>query len=131
MDEIPNLDLLQRAFQLSKGLHAATRCFPRDERFKLAVRINRAGGSLRATVAAACAQGDGAGTATHFRAASAAAGDLETHLMLARDLGLLSDESHARLANDLAELRGMLAELTLYGRTAKPESAPTDEPTPE
>jgi four helix bundle protein len=97
-------DLLvwQRAMQLAKLLHRLTQQFPREETFGLTAQLRRAGVSIASNIA----EGSGRGTRNDYRSflrmARGSALEVQTQLLLARDLGF-GNSNHIAQAEVLAD----------------------------
>jgi four helix bundle protein len=111
MRNLKKLDVWSRAHLLTLSLHREADAFSGRHRFGRGDRLTRAAGSVGANIA----EGAGRESAKEFRRfltiARESIAELENHLLLARDLGLLSDDtSHDYLA-EVTEIRKMLAGL--------------------
>ena len=106
-------DLLvwQKAHALTLALYKATKTFPRDEQYGLTAQIRRSASSVPANLAEGC----GRRTATDFgrfvQIALGSASELEYHLLLAADLGLLVPDRHSELDRGVTEVKRMLTGL--------------------
>ena len=94
----------QKAMAAAKIVYEATALMPVDERFGLIAQMRRAAVSIPANIA----EGQGRRTKgeflNHLSIAYGSIRELETHAMLARDLGLLSEETVAPIMEGLAEV---------------------------
>jgi len=115
-----DLIVWQKAFELSLSVYRATRGFPKDEIYGLRSQLRRAAVSVPSNIA------EGYGrrtTAEYTRALNIAYGsncELETQLLLAKELGYIPASEHGRLSRDLAEVERMLTALrrTLVRRSS-------------
>jgi four helix bundle protein len=82
-----DLIVWQRAMQLAKLLYRLTQQFPREESTGLTSQLRRAGVSIASNIA----EGSGRGTRNDYRSflrmARGSALEIQTQLLLARDLG--------------------------------------------
>jgi four helix bundle protein len=116
-----DLIVWQRAGQLAVAIYRLTGRFPTDERFGLASQMRRASVSVMANIA----EGNGRLHRAEYRrflsTANGSLRELQSHLMLARDLGYaetkLTDETFALSEHVRRMLRAMLRAL------AKPAAA--------
>lgn len=105
------LEVWQKAHQLTLDVHRATVSFPVEERFGLVSQLRRSAASVPANIA----EGFGRGTTKDFlRFLDISGGSLnETRyfLLLSRDLGHLSHEQHKRLDEQCDEVGRLLGGL--------------------
>jgi len=105
------LEVWRKAHQLSLEIYRATQAFPRAELYGLSGQLRRAVASIGANIAEGRGRmGDG-DFARFLRYALGSATEVECHLLLARDLLLLSAESCDELERDTREVQRMLASL--------------------
>jgi four helix bundle protein len=99
-----NLIAWQKAMALAKAVYEATSIMSRDERFGLVAQMRRAAVSIPANIA----EGQGRRTCSEFTnqlsVAHGSVRELETHVMLAGDLGLLDVERVQALLKGLGEV---------------------------
>jgi four helix bundle protein len=98
MQDFRNLKVWQRAHALTLDIYRATEAFPQREIYGLTSQIRRAGASMGANIAEGCGRGGDAELRRFLLIAMGSASELEYHLLLARDLGVLSEDDHERLA---------------------------------
>jgi four helix bundle protein len=101
----------QRAHQAALETYRATRAFPSDERFGLTTQLRRAAASVAANIAESCGRATARDEGRFLQIALGSARELEYHLLLARDLGLLDAEAHTLLHGLSVETQKMLAAL--------------------
>jgi four helix bundle protein len=117
-----DLVVWQRARELAGATHRLTAGFPADERFGLTPQMRRASVSVMANIA----EGNGRLHRAEYRrflsTANGSLRELQSHLMLARDLGYvdarIADETFAESEHVRRMLRAMLTAL------AKPAAPP-------
>ncbi|MDQ3501897.1 MAG: four helix bundle protein, partial [Actinomycetota bacterium] len=90
-----------------------TTSFPPRESFGLTAQMRRAANSIGANIAEGCAREGGRDRARFFETSNASAHELEHHLILAADIGLIDDASAERLIAELEEIRKMIVALRL------------------
>jgi four helix bundle protein len=109
--DFKDLRVWTKAHSLTLGIYKATRGFPREELFGLTSQMRRSASSIGANIA----EGSGRrsdGELTRFQhIARGSAAELEYHLLLARDLELLSDITHSLLVKQTDEVQRMLTSL--------------------
>lgn len=106
-----DLVVWQKSYQLCLRVYAATARFPTDERYGLMTQLRRAAVSVPSNIAEGYNR---RGRKDHVRFCSVALGspaELETQLMLARDLKLCNNTDAVGLAEDVEEVQRMLKAL--------------------
>jgi four helix bundle protein len=102
-----DLRVWELAHQIAVEAYSVTKQFPRDEMFGMTSQIRRSASSVPANLAEGCGRG-GNELARFSRIALGSAMELDYHLLLARDVGLLAPDSYERLAPVIVQLRQML-----------------------
>jgi four helix bundle protein len=96
------LEVWQRAIELATLLYRITQQFPRDEIYGLTSQLRRAGVSVASNIAEGC----GRATTGEYRSfvgfARGSALEVQTHLVIARELGL-GDPKQLAAAEHLAD----------------------------
>jgi four helix bundle protein len=106
-----DLKVWQKAYQLCLEIYRMTKPFPREERYGLTSQIRRAAVSIPSNIA------EGYGrrtTGEYIQALYMAYGslcELETQILLARDLDYLSKQSSGKIEAMLSEVERMLKAL--------------------
>ena len=106
--EFRDLKVWEKAHLVTLEAYRATSSFPKDELFGLTSQIRRSASSIPANIAEGCGRGGG-DLARFCSIAAGSASELEYHLILAHDLGLLELDTYDRLANQVNEVERMLA----------------------
>jgi four helix bundle protein len=125
MQDYTKLKVWEKSHQLTLAIYKHTQRFPDDERFGLTSQLRRCSASIGANIAEGCGR-DGRKDMNRFRQiASGSASELSYHLLLAKDLGLLSADSFAALKLEITQTHKMLAGLmaTLGEADAQSRSA--------
>lgn len=120
MQDFRNLDVWRKAHGLALAIYRATGSFPNDERFGLTSQLRRSSASVAANIAEGCGRGGDRDFARFLTIAMGSAGETEYHLLLAHDLGLLSDSDHTDLAAMVVDVKRMLASLIRTVKAARP-----------
>jgi four helix bundle protein len=89
-------------------IYEATAPFPREELFGPTSQMRRCCSSIPANIAEGCGRGTDAVFARFLQIALGSASELEYHLLLARDLGLLFGSDYDRLARKAIDVKRML-----------------------
>lgn len=108
MRDFRKLIVWQKGHRLALAAYTAVRAFPPRGYAGLANQITRAAASIPATVAEGCGKSTDAELARFTDMALASAKELENHLILARDLGVLDTRTYDGLERQLDEVCRML-----------------------
>jgi len=103
------LKVWEKSHELTLAVYKATANFPKDELYGLTSQIRRACASIPANIAEGCGRTGKAELARFLQVAMGSASELEYHLLLAHDLGLLRDGEYKLLENQAVELKRMLS----------------------
>lgn len=111
MKDFRTLLVWRKAHELSLAVYRATVTFPSDEKFGMTSQVRRCCVSIEANIAEGCGR-DGDQEFRRFLCISmGSATELDCHLLLARDLELLSPSVYQPLSKQLTEVKSMLAVL--------------------
>jgi four helix bundle protein len=113
MKDFRNLKVWHRAHQLTLLIYKSTAGFPRAELYGLTSQIRRCSASIGANIAEGCGRRGNGEFHRFLQISSGSASELDYHLLLARDLNLLSDRDYDGLSVRLTELRRTLTSLTI------------------
>jgi four helix bundle protein len=98
----------EKAHKLTLDIYGVTSQFPTEERYGLTSQLRRASVSIPANIAEGCGR-DSEGELLRFmRIAMGSSSELEYELLLAHDLGYLSDKEFNKIQGDLIPVRKML-----------------------
>jgi len=100
-----DLKVWRKSHELTLAVYKMTSAFPKAELFGLTSQIRRASGSIGANIAEGCGRASGPDLGRFLQIAFGSASELENHILLARDLGLLNDSDYNRLDGDVTELK--------------------------
>ena len=103
MQNFKSLKVWQKSHELTLAIYKATANFPKDELYGLTSQIRRACASIPANIAEGCGRTGKAELARFLQVAMGSASELEYHLLLAHDLGLLRDGEYKLLENQAVE----------------------------
>ena len=98
----------ERAHALTLQVYRATSSFPGDERFGLVSQIRRDCASIPTNVAEGCGRSTNNELARFIDIATGSASEVEYQLLLAKDLGYLSEDQYKNLSTEVSEIRRML-----------------------
>jgi four helix bundle protein len=114
MRNFQKLDVWRKSHELTLEIYRASAAFPNSERFGLTSQLQRASASIGANIA----EGSGRQTDGDYKRfieiASGSACEVEYHLLLARDLSLVSEQDYKRLDEKVNEVKRMLFGLSQY-----------------
>ena len=111
MKDFRDLQVWQKAHQLTLTVYRLTASFPPTERYGLTTQLRRSSASVAANLAEGCGRNGDAELARFSSIAMGSASELEYHLLLARDLKLLKVTDYAELARQTIEVKRMLTGL--------------------
>ena len=111
MNDFKNLKVWSKAHQLTLSVYRSTQSFPKEELFGLTSQTRRAASSIGANIAEGAGRKSDGELTRFLHIARGSASELEYHLLLARDLQFLSQQSFAELMRITEEVQRMLASL--------------------
>ncbi len=111
MQNLGELKVWQKSHQLTLSIYKITKAFPKEEQYGLTAQLRRGSASIGANIAEGCGREGSAEMARFLQIAFASAGEVEYHLLLAKDPGLISAGEHAALTASAVEIKRMLASL--------------------
>lgn len=111
MQDFKDLLVWKKAHALTLSLYKRTSRFPKDELFGLTSQIRRCSASIGANLAEGSGRKGHAEFHRFLHMACGSTNELEYHLILCRDLGLLAEEEHHELNQQVVEIRMMLSSL--------------------
>lgn len=106
------LDVWNKAVEMVTMVYAVTKSFPSDERFGLTSQVRRAAVSVPANIAEGAARQSDKEFCHFLSVAQGSASELETELLIAKNLGYLSTEDHARIYSEINLIARMLVGLS-------------------
>lgn len=125
MQDYRNLEVWRRMHQVTLNVYHDTKSFPSDERYGLVSQLRRAAASVSASLAEGCGRGSDADFARFVQIASGSASEVDYHLLLAKDLGYLSQEAYETHTTELSSIRRMLNALLARLRPTTNHQQPT------
>jgi four helix bundle protein len=111
LNDFKELKVWKKAHATTIHLYKLTRQFPREELYGLTSQIRRAASSIGANIAEGCGRKSDGEMARFLHIARGSAVELECHLLLSRDLELMSAESFDVLERGVDEIQRMLTSL--------------------
>jgi four helix bundle protein len=111
MHNYKNFIAWQKAVQLSIHIYKITNTFPDYEKFGLTNQLRRAGVSVPSNIA----EGSKRGTKKDFKhflfMANGSGAEIETQLLIAKELNYLSDENYTKLLQEVDETMRIITSL--------------------
>jgi four helix bundle protein len=111
MRNYTELNVWKKAHHLTVEVYRQTKSFPKDEMFGLTSQMRRCSASIGANLAEGCGRQSDAELGRFVLIAMGSASELDYHLLLSRDLALLTEEQHCQLQSELVQIRKMLKSL--------------------
>jgi four helix bundle protein len=109
--DFKKLIVWQAAHSLACSVYKSTTTFPRAETYGLTAQLRRAAVSIPANIAEGCGRNGDPELNRFVRISLGSATELEYHLLLSRDIGLLDSSTYAELDTGVKRIQGMLAGL--------------------
>jgi four helix bundle protein len=98
----------QKAHRLVMDIYQLTKGFPEDERFGLTAQLRRSSASVPTNIAEGCGREGDRELARFISIAAGSASETEYQLLLAHDLGYVSEEEGRKLQAQVSEVKRML-----------------------
>jgi four helix bundle protein len=108
MKDFRELKVWEKSHHLALGVYKMATKFPKDELYGLTSQIRCACVSIPANIAEGCGRSSDAELARFLQIAMGSASELEYHLLLGHDLGLLTATDYKQLAQETTEVKRML-----------------------
>jgi four helix bundle protein len=120
MGDFRKLDVWQQSHALVVEIYSVTRSFPSQERYGLTAQMRRSAVSVPANIAEGCGRHLDTELARFLRISLGSATELEYHLLLAGDLGLIDPLTLTELTKHVRKVQGMLVKLGAILRRHSP-----------
>jgi four helix bundle protein len=111
MKDFRRLQVWEKAHFLTLDIYRVTAAFPQNERYGLTSQIRRASSSIAANLAEGCGRNGNAELARFCSISMGSASELEYHLLLVKDLGMIEITQYEELQSRTVEIKRMLASL--------------------
>jgi len=121
MRDYRNLRVWDEAHRVTLAVYSVTQLFPREERFGLTSQARRAAASIAANLAEGCGRRSEGEKARFVQIAMGGGAELSYHLLLAKDLGFVTDESYEELNMRAGRVMKMLSALSGKLKSVRPE----------
>jgi four helix bundle protein len=124
IESFKDLLVWQQGMQLAKSCYLLTQSFPREELYGLTSQIRRASSSVPANIA----EGNGRGSRKDYiqflRIAQGSVRELETHLLLSVEVGLVTVEAAGPVLKQLESVAVLLGKLIRALAASQPSPTP-------
>ena len=111
MQDFRKLRVWVAAHDVTLAAYRITRGLPSDERYGLTAQIRRSAASICANIAEGCGRNTPRDFAQFLHVAQGSASELEYHLILASDLGLVDRSTYAQVTAGVTNVKRMLTGL--------------------
>ena len=112
MKDFRDFKVWERAHEFVLDTYRVTSAFPKHELFGLVSQMRRCSSSIPANIAEGCGRLGNSELHRFLQIACGSSNEMEYHLLLAKDLGYLNEETYLILDQQLAEVKRMLVALT-------------------
>jgi four helix bundle protein len=109
MRDFRELEVWHVAHRFTLALYRATAAFPRHALYGLVSQLRRAAVSIEANMAEGAGKKTSVDFAHFLQIAFGSANEVDCELLIARDLGYLTDSQYEELTRELASVKKMLA----------------------
>jgi four helix bundle protein len=116
MRDFREIKVWAKAHLLTLEIYQATAAFPREETYGLSSQLRRASASIGANIAEGFGRGGNAELPRFLQIGMGSASEVEYHLLLAKDLNLLTKKIYDDLDGRIVEVKRMLASLLVKVR---------------
>ena len=121
-----DLIVWQKAFGLAVAVHHLSARFPRHELFGLTSQVRRAAISVPSNIAEGAARRTTRDFLAFLHVARGSLAELETQVLLVREIGYLDDVAGKMLLRDLAEVGRLINGFIVGLRRRRGEALPTN-----
>ncbi len=111
MKDFKELRVWSTAHELTLLIYHLTRAFPRDEIYGLTSQLRRSAASIGANIAEGCGRRSDGEMTRFLQIARGSASETEYHLLLAKDLGFVTDSDYRKAEDKVAQVQRMLTSL--------------------
>jgi four helix bundle protein len=108
MKDFKKQKVWQKSHQLTLDIYKITKSFPKSEIYGLTSQIRRSCASIPANIAEGCGRNSEADFSRFLQMAMGSATELEYHLLLSHDLGIIKDADFESLYEETIEIKQML-----------------------
>lgn len=107
MHNFKELKVWQKAVKLAVAVYKKTAFFPSEEKFGLTSQIRRSAVSVPSNIAEGCGRNTEKGLSNFLGYSLGSQFELETQLIISKEIGLLNEENFETLTRELSETQKM------------------------
>ncbi|HEX8425555.1 four helix bundle protein [Hymenobacter sp.] len=122
MKDYTELQVWQKARQLTNTVYSTTRAFPKDELFALTNQMRRCAISIPSNLAEGCGRNHARDSLQFFFVARGSLYELKTQFYIALDQRYLTQTDFDNAVNQLVECRRMLSGFITYFQSLPPSN---------
>ena len=111
MSYYKDLVVWQKSYKLTLEVYATSKSFPKEEIFGITSQMRRSAVSIPSNIAEGNSRGSKKEYIQFLRIALGSSAELETQLLLCKDLGLIPEVDYSRMNTLLSEVIKMLSAL--------------------
>jgi four helix bundle protein len=108
MRNFRELIVWQKSHQLTLKIYLLSRSFPKEEIFGLISQMRRSSSSIPTNIAEGCGRESNAEMKRFLVISSGSSSELEYQLLLAKDIGYISETAYKELSDLVIEIRKMI-----------------------
>lgn len=108
MQNFRNLKIWQRGIEIAKQIYRITNQLPAEEKYGLASQMNRAAVSISSNIAEGTSRDSAKEQKRFLQIALGSAFELETQLVLLKELNLIDDSTTSTVSKNISEEQKML-----------------------
>jgi len=114
-----DLQVWQRGHNLTVVIYKLTQHFPAEERYGLTSQMRRSAASIPANLAEGCGRRADGEMARYVQIAMGSGSELSYHLLLAKDLGLLTSADYVAADSEVSRILRMLSSFSQKLRSSR------------
>ncbi len=111
MQDHKKLKVWEHSHKLTVSIYKMTMSFPKDEVFALTSQLRRAISSIPANIAEGCGRRTQADFSKFLNIALGSANETSYFLLLAKDIGYITNETYSIYENEIERIKAMLISL--------------------
>lgn len=113
MNNFKELKVWQKSVKFAVFVYSCTRKFPKEEKYGLSSQINRCAVSIASNIAEGCGRNLEKEFSQFLAIANGSSYELETQLIIANSIGILSTDDFEKSTKDINEIQKMIFALNI------------------